>query len=76
MRRKGFGAAFKCCISQKEFKLVAYCFVNDTTMVQIAPSPDTPTEEMIKLAQKQANWYKALVRATGGQVSSAKGKNA
>eukprot|EP00957_Ditylum_brightwellii_P029864 2259485-Ditylum_brightwellii.AAC.1 len=32
VRKAGFGVAFKCGISQGQFKLVGYCFVDDSTM--------------------------------------------
>eukprot|EP00957_Ditylum_brightwellii_P124976 9527183-Ditylum_brightwellii.AAC.1 len=41
LKGKSFGAAFKCCISKHEFKLVGYCFVNDSTMIQMSLSPTT-----------------------------------
>eukprot|EP00957_Ditylum_brightwellii_P066788 5067688-Ditylum_brightwellii.AAC.1 len=44
IRDKGFGAVFKCSISKRTFKLVSYCFVDDSTVVQMALSPDTPTK--------------------------------
>eukprot|EP00957_Ditylum_brightwellii_P137528 10484886-Ditylum_brightwellii.AAC.1 len=30
--KAGFGVAFKCTVSQGQFKLVGYCFVDDSTM--------------------------------------------
>eukprot|EP00957_Ditylum_brightwellii_P108617 8284469-Ditylum_brightwellii.AAC.1 len=42
LQKKGFGAAFKCCISGSSFRLVGYCFVDNSTIVQMAPSPTTP----------------------------------
>jgi hypothetical protein len=44
LRKKGYGAAFKCAITKNNFKLVGYCFVDDSTIVQITPSPETTTE--------------------------------
>eukprot|EP00957_Ditylum_brightwellii_P083132 6320712-Ditylum_brightwellii.AAC.2 len=75
LRKTGFDAAFKCCISKNSFRLVGYCFVDDSTMVRIAPTPDTPTEHMVELAQEQVDLYEALAHSTGGQVSPVLGKN-
>jgi hypothetical protein len=74
-RDKGFGAVFKCSISKNSFKLVAYCFVDDSTVVQMAPSPDTPTNELVAITQNEIDLYAGLARATGGQISPDAGKN-
>eukprot|EP00957_Ditylum_brightwellii_P040712 3082007-Ditylum_brightwellii.AAC.1 len=42
LRDKRFGAAFKCCISGNKFKLVGYCFIDNSTIVQMVLSPTTP----------------------------------
>eukprot|EP00957_Ditylum_brightwellii_P055783 4227139-Ditylum_brightwellii.AAC.1 len=46
-RKKGYGAAFKCCISKD-------------TIVQIAPSPDTPTDEIVRTMQAEIDLYAVL----------------
>eukprot|EP00957_Ditylum_brightwellii_P175598 13369941-Ditylum_brightwellii.AAC.1 len=46
IRDKGHGAVFTCVISKRSFRLIGYCFVDDLTIVQMAPSPNTPTEEL------------------------------
>eukprot|EP00957_Ditylum_brightwellii_P140296 10690118-Ditylum_brightwellii.AAC.1 len=74
IRRKGHGAVFKCMISKSSFKLVAYCFVDDATVVQMAPSPDMTTEEIFTLTQSKIDLYAGLVKATGGQISPNTGK--
>eukprot|EP00957_Ditylum_brightwellii_P059436 4512344-Ditylum_brightwellii.AAC.1 len=51
IRDKGFGAVFKYSISKNSFKLVAYCFVDNSTVVQMAPSPDTPTNKRVAITQ-------------------------
>eukprot|EP00957_Ditylum_brightwellii_P113175 8630713-Ditylum_brightwellii.AAC.1 len=75
IRDKGHGAVFKCVISKRSFRLIGYCFVDDLTIVQMVPSPDTPTEELVQIAQDEIDLYAGLARATGGQVSPDKGKN-
>eukprot|EP00957_Ditylum_brightwellii_P151602 11545232-Ditylum_brightwellii.AAC.1 len=66
---------FKCVISKNSFCLVGYCFVNDATIVQIAPRSDTPTEELVQFVQDGIDLYAGLTCATGGQVSPDKWKN-
>eukprot|EP00957_Ditylum_brightwellii_P048416 3674617-Ditylum_brightwellii.AAC.1 len=63
--KKGFGAAFKCCISEDEFKLARYCFVDDSTIVQMAPSPIIPANEVVKKAQEEIDMYAGVAKATG-----------
>ena len=75
IKDKGHGTVFKCVISKRSFHLIGYCFVDDLTIVQMAPSPDTPTEELVQIAQDKIYLYAGLARATGGQVSLDKGKN-
>eukprot|EP00957_Ditylum_brightwellii_P061300 4652601-Ditylum_brightwellii.AAC.1 len=57
------------------FKLVAYCFVDDSIVVQMTPSPDTPTNELVAITQSEIDLYAVLTKATGGQISPNKGKN-
>ena len=68
------GAAFKCCISGNTTKLVGRCFVNDSTIVQIAPSTNTPTEDTVNLDQQGLNIFAGSERATGEQVTVQKTK--
>ena len=46
--------------------------MDDYTIIQVAPSPDTPLEETVKLAQKDLNIFAGESKATGGQVSTEK----
>jgi hypothetical protein len=75
LRSKGYGVVFKCAILKKEFKIVGYCFVDDSTIIQMTPTPETPTEETVKIAQSELDIYAGLAAATGGKVSQARGKN-
>ena len=68
-REAGHGAVFKCCIYQDSFKPVGYCFVDDSTIIQIDPSPTTPTNYTIKLAQSGLDIFSGATQATGGQVN-------
>ena len=69
LRKSGHGAAFKFSVSGDKTKLIGYCFVDDSTLVQIAPSPNTPTQDTVKLAQEDLNIFTGAARETGGQVS-------
>ena len=42
LRKQGYGATFKCCISGEELRLVGYAFVDDTTKTTLAATPDEP----------------------------------
>ena len=57
LRKSGHGAAFKCCISGDTTRLVGYCFVNNSTIVQMDPFPNTPTEDTVKLSQEGLNIF-------------------
>ena len=75
IRKKGHRAVFKCAISKHSFWLVGYCFVDDTTIVQMVPRPDTPTEELVQIVPDKLDLNAGLAQATGGQVNPEKGKN-
>ena len=72
LREKYHGAAFKCRISHYSFHLVGYCFVDDYITIQVAPTPDTPLEETVKLEQKGLTIFAGAKKSTGGQVSAKK----
>ena len=46
--------------------------MDDSTIIQVTPSPDTPPEETVKLAQKDLNIFAVESKATGVQVSTEK----
>eukprot|EP00957_Ditylum_brightwellii_P149793 11407592-Ditylum_brightwellii.AAC.1 len=41
----------------------------------MAPSPDTPSKELVAITQSKIDLSAGLARATGGQISPDKGKN-
>eukprot|EP00957_Ditylum_brightwellii_P172456 13129290-Ditylum_brightwellii.AAC.1 len=41
----------------------------------MAPTPETPTEETVKIAQNELDIYAGLAAASGGKVSQTRGKN-
>ena len=41
-----------------------------STIIQVEPSPDTPLEETVKIAQKCLNIFARADKATGGKVST------
>eukprot|EP00957_Ditylum_brightwellii_P062819 4766668-Ditylum_brightwellii.AAC.1 len=41
----------------------------------MAPSPDTPTKELVAITQSKIDLCAGLARATGGQISLDKGEN-
>ena len=50
--------------------MVGYCFMDDSTIILVIPSLDTPLEETVKLAQKGLNIFSGASKSTGGQVSA------
>ena len=44
--------------------------MDDSKIIQVIPSPDTPLEETVKLAQKGLNIFSGASKSTGGQVSA------
>ena len=46
--------------------------MDDSTIIQVAPSPNTPLEETVKLAQKDLNIFSGESKTTGGQVITEK----
>ena len=48
--------------------------MDNSTIIQVAPSPDTPLEETVKLAKKGLTIFAGESKATGGKVSTEKKK--
>ena len=46
--------------------------MDDYTIIQVAPSLDTPLEETVKLAQKGLNIFAGETKEIGGQVITEK----
>ena len=74
LREAGFGSAFKCYISKDSFSIMGYWFVDNSTIIQVSPSPPTPKNKTIKLDQYSLNLILGSVIATGGQLSASKTK--
>ena len=68
----GNGAVFKCCISHDSLRLVGYCFAYDSTIIQIAPSPTTPTTDIVKISQSGLDLFSGAAETTCVQVSVSK----
>ena len=68
------GADFKLCLSKESFSIVGYCFVDDFTIIQVSPSPPTPTNETAKLAQDSLGLFAGSSRANGGKLCASKTK--
>ena len=68
----GHRVVFKCSISRDSFHILGYCFVDDSTIIQVSPSSDTPPEETVKIGQKGLNIFAGSAKATGRQVSAEK----
>ena len=70
----GHGAVFKFCIPQDSLKMVGYCFVDDSNIIQIAPSPTTQAKYTIKLSQSGLDLFSGAAQKTDGKVSVNKTK--
>ena len=57
LRESVQGEVFKFSILCDYFHLVGYYFLDDSVIIQVAPSTDTPLEETVKLAQKGLNIF-------------------
>eukprot|EP00957_Ditylum_brightwellii_P075504 5738702-Ditylum_brightwellii.AAC.3 len=49
--------------------LNALCDKDNSTIVQLDPTPDTSTEALVQMAQEEIDLYAGLARATDGQAS-------
>ena len=74
LRKKGYGAAFKCCISGEELQLVGYAFVDDTTKTTLAATPEEPFHCVVDRSQRSTDLYIAGMRVTGGKAQPKKTK--
>ena len=48
--------------------------MDDSTTIQIAPSPNTPSKDATKISQEGLDLFSGSAQATGGQVSAKKTK--
>ena len=74
LQESGHRAAFKCCIYKDSLWLVRYCFVKDSSIIQIPPLTSTPTSETVNLSQTGLDLFSGASQTTGGQVSVRKTK--
>ena len=74
LQEASHGAVFKLIILRDSFHLVGYCFMDDSKIIQVSPSPDNTPEEMVKLPQKVLNTFERAAKVTGGKVSAEKTK--
>ena len=74
LRKQGYGATFKCCISGEELRLVGYAFVDDTTKTTLAATPDEPFHCVVDRSQKSTDLYIDGMRVTGGKAQPKKTK--
>ena len=62
--------SLKSSISQDYFHIEEYFFVDDFMIIQVAPKPNIPLQETVKMAQKGLNIFAWEIKSTGGQVSA------
>ena len=67
-------AVFKGCIPQDSLKMVGGCSVNDSNVIQIAPSTTTQAKYTIKLSQSGLDIFSGAAQETYGTVSVNKTK--
>ena len=57
LRKVGHSTAYKRFVSWDTTKLVGYCLVDNFTVVQVATSPNSPTEYTVKMSQEGRNIF-------------------
>ena len=72
LRKSGFVAALKCYISKESFIFVGYWFVENSTIIQVSPSPLTPKNETVRLAQDILDLFSETEISIRWQLSTSK----
>jgi hypothetical protein len=66
MRNLGFGLNAVSSLSAVALSLVGFAFVDDTDLVNVAPSVFTKGEDHLHHSQQCVDWWVSLLAATGG----------
>ena len=74
LRDSGHGSVLKRCISHDSLILVGYLFVENSTIIQISPSPTTPTTETVRLDQTGLGLFSGVSQTTGRKLIVSKKK--
>ena len=74
LRDAGHVAAFKWCMSREMLKLVYSYFVDDSTIIQVSPTTDFTTPEIVSLALQGLDIFSGASQWTGEQVSGENNK--
>ena len=64
----GHGVSFRLAISKQTFNLVGFAFVDDSDVIQQAPSHDSSAKEIMAAAQEGLDRFVGGMRVTGGDV--------
>ena len=69
LRDTGHGESFKLCLPGYTLKLVGYCFVEDSTIIQVVSSPTYSKEDKLRAAQRGLDIFEGASQSTGGHIS-------
>ena len=69
MRKHGYGAFLRACISLVSFLLVCFMWVDDNSYQQTAKSGDEPGEEVVEEIQAGLNYWVGFLTITGGAIN-------
>jgi hypothetical protein len=72
LKTAGFGLELWSAISQEAIKLACFQFVDDGTLIQGGPRPDSTGEEVYAGMQEVLNYWEGSLRATGGAIAHEK----
>lgn len=72
VRTLGFGVSLKAPLTKEETKFVGCSFVDDTDLLQTAPSPSTPLTQCQQNMQQFIDAWSGGLRATGGALVPSK----
>ena len=64
----GHGVSFRLAISEQTFNLVGFAFIDDSDVIQQAPSHDCSAKETMAAAQEGLDRFVGGMRVTGGDV--------
>ena len=69
MRRKGYAALCVACISLIQLTMVCFMFVDDADFQTMAPTVDTPGEDLVPQAQEALDCWIGSLACTGGAIN-------
>ena len=72
MKKKGYVAVFRACISLIFFIMVCYAFVDDVKLEDVAEDVNDDGEIQVPRAQASLDQWAGMIEATRGAINPAK----